>query len=154
MKRTLSLFLALILLLAALSGCGETVGEIAGNVAEAAKAELEKQVKNLLEEYKIDVIELKTTAGELNGSDGKLQFFCGVLVQANSESVLQGCADALGKVFEDAGVELQTGSQIESPYLEHKELSFKHTDFSDGKSYYLIYAYTSKLPTLKAPEST
>ena len=152
MKRMTSLFLILALVLTVFAGCGGKVGEIAGNVADAAKAELENQVKELLEEYKVDVLEIKTTAGELNGS-GKLQFFCGVLVQANSESVLQGCVDALGKVFEDAGIQSQTGSKIESGYLTKKDLSFKFSEFEEGKDYYLIYAYTSRLPSLGTSET-
>ena len=152
MKRITSIFLILALVLSVFAGCGEKVGEIAGNVADVARAELENQVKALLEEYKLDVVEIRTTAGELNGS-GKLQFFCGVLVQANSESVPQGCADALAKIFEDAGVQRQTGSKIESAYLTNKELSFKFSEFEAGKDYYLIYAYTSKLPSLSTAET-
>lgn len=152
MKHNLSMILILALMLTVFAGCGETVGEIAGSVADVAKAELEKQIKDLLEEYKVDVIELKTAVGELNGSDGKLQFFCGVLVEAKSETALQSCADALAKVFEDAGVQPQTGSKVDSPYLEHKEVTFKFSEFKDSKDYYLIYAYTSKLPTLNSAE--
>lgn len=147
MKRFLSLVLVVALLLPGLVGCGDTVGEIAGNVADAAKAELEKQVQQLLDEYKVDVIEVKTAVGELNGS-GKLQFFCGVLVTSNSTTLPQSCADALGKLFEDTGVVPQNGSKIDSDYLQHKDLSFQFSAFDDGRDYYLIYAYTSKLPSL------
>lgn len=152
MKRILVFFLISVLALGPFFGCGEKAGEIAGSVADAAKTELEEQVRELLEEYKVDVIELKTAAGELNGS-GQTQFFCGMLVQANSESVLQSCADALGKVFEDAGVQPQTSSKIESEYLTNREISFKFTEFEDGKDYYLIYAYTSKLPSLSGSKN-
>lgn len=154
MKRYLSLILALILTAVVFTGCGETVGEIAGNVADAAMEELETQVKEKLEEYKIDVVEIRTAIGKLNGSDGKNQFFCGALVKANSSTAPESCAEALGKLFEDAGFAVQTGSKIDSAYLEHKELSFKFSGFDSGETYYLIYAYTSKLPTLTTIETT
>ena len=149
MKKYVCLVLVLMLVLSVFAGCSETVGEIAGNVADAAMEELESQVKAKLEEYKVDVVELKTAVGKLNGSDGKNQFFCGALVRSNSASGPESCAAALSKVFEDAGVTVQTGSKIASAYLEHKTLAFEHSDFDDGNTYYLIYAYTSKLPTLE-----
>lgn len=147
MKRCVAFLLALMLTATAFTGCSETVGEIAGNVADAAMEELENQVKAKLEEYKVDVVEIKTAVGKLNGSEGKSQFFCGVLVKAGSASGPESCAAALAKIFEDAGSTLQTGTKIESTYLEHKDLSFKGSNFEDGETYYLIYAYTSKLPT-------
>ena len=141
-------FTALVLVLAlllALCGCSEAVGEIAGNVADAAVKELEIQVKKTLEKYKVDVVEVKSAVGKLNNdSDSELQFFCGVLVRSNSDSLPQSCASALGKLFEQSGVHSQSGSKIDSEYLVNKTISFKHTDFSAG-DYYLIWAYTSSL---------
>lgn len=141
-------FTALVLVLAlllGLCGCSEAVGEIASNVADAAVKELEVQVKKTLEKYKVDVIEVKSAVGKLNNdSDSDLQFFCGVLVRSNSDSLPQSCASALGKLFEQAGVHGQTGSEVDSEYLVHKTITFKHTDFSSG-DYYLIWAYSSSL---------
>ena len=145
--------LALGLLLCCLTGCGEAVGEIAGNVAEVAKTELENQVKAAFEKYKVDIIELKTAVGKLNGENGDIQFFCAALVQSDSEAVPRDVADSLSKLFHDAGLAVQTGSEIESNYLEHKELSFKFTGFDDGKTYYLVWCYTDKLPSLSDLES-
>ena len=48
-KSLICMILATVLLCCALSGCSEAVGEIAGNVAEVAKAELEAQVKAAFE---------------------------------------------------------------------------------------------------------
>lgn len=152
-KRILSLLLALVLVLCGLTGCGEAVGEIAGNVAEVAKAELETQVKAAFEKYKVDIIELKTSVGKLNGSSGDNQFFCAALVQSDSEAVPQDVADSLSKLFHDAGLAVQTGSEIENEYLEHKELSFKFTGFDDGKTYYVVWCYTDKLPSLSDLEN-
>lgn len=140
-EKALSLMLILLMFTALLTGCS-TVGEIAGNVADAAKTELENQVQAVLDEYKMDIIEVKTTVGRLN-SDGQLQFFCAVLVRAADDSVPASCADALGKVFSRSGVIRQTGSTIESSLLEKKSLSYSFSDFSDGNSYYTIYAYST-----------
>lgn len=150
MRKILSLVLAAVTLLS-LCGCGGTVGEIAGNVADAAMKELENQVKKVLEENKLEVVELRTAFGTLNSDGGEYQFFCAALVKSNAESIPQATADTLAKIFTDAGLMVQTGSSVESPYLVHKDITFRHTDFSDG-TYYVLYAYqadlTANMPTI------
>ena len=138
------IFLVFALCLSLLSGC-DVVGEIAGNVADAAMKELENQIKSTVEEYKVDVVEVKSAVGKLNNaSDSDLQFFCGVLVRSNSNALPEGGADAVGKLFEQSGIQPQNGSEIRSELLTNKSISFKHTVFSDG-DYYLIWVYTSSL---------
>ena len=145
-KSVICLLLVLCLVLA---GCGEVAGEIAGNVADAAKKELENQIRQTFETYKIDIVEMKTAVGKLNGESGDLQFFCAALVQSDSEAIPQSAADTLSKMFHDAGITVQTDGDIENPYLEHKELSFKFSDFQEGKTYYCVWCYTDKLPSLE-----
>ena len=147
-KRFVSLLCALVLTVIC-CGCGEVAGEIAGNVAEAAKKELEKQVKATFEKYKIEILDMKTTVGKLNGDGEDLQFFCGVLVQSDSDAVPQSAADTLGKLFHDAGIQVQTGTNIENSYLEHKDLAYKDGIMADGKTYYTVWCYTDRLPTLE-----
>ena len=150
-RKIISLLLALVTVLS-LCGCGGTVGEIASNVVDAAKRELEVQVKNALEENKIKVVEMKTVVGQLN-DDGKYQFFTAALIQTDSTTIAQNTADTLAKLFTEAGLAEQTQSKLESPYLIHKTIEFKHTDFSDG-NYYVIYAYhkdlAANLPKISA----
>lgn len=148
-RKFLCLILALAILSGIFAGCdtiGETVGEIADNVANAAKAELEKQVRAVFEEYKVDMVELKTAAGKLNDGEGKFQFFCAVLVRAENDALPQACAKALANPFQDSGVVLQTGSAIASPYLVKKDLSYKFTGFDDGSTYYTVYVYSAVDP--------
>ena len=135
--------LCLLLIMSMFAGCSETAGEIAGNVANAAMKELENQIKKVLEENKLEVVELKTAFGALNGS-GENQFFCAALVKSDATAIPQATADTLNKVFTDAGLIPQSGSTIESGYLQHKTISFKHSDFSDG-TYYVIFAYHEDL---------
>ena len=151
MIRKISIFLlALVMALSMFSGCSETASEIAGNVADAAKAELEKQVKATLEKNKLDVIEMKTVFGKLN-EDGSQQFFCAALIRSNATDIPRAAVDAIGKLVTEAGLLEQTGSKVESDLLIHKEIVFKHSDFSEG-NYYVIYAYhedlTVNMPTL------
>ena len=146
----LTLLLAAVLLAGMLSGCGDTVSKIAGNVADAALAELENQIKQTLEENKLEVKELKSAYGALNG-DGENQFFCAALIKSESSAIAQSTANTLAKVFTDAGVMEQTGAKISSPYLEHKDLSFNYSSFSDG-TYFVIYVYhkdvAASMPTI------
>ena len=143
-------FMALILALAMtviLAGCGGVAGEIAGNVADAAKKELENQIKQTFETYKIEILDMKSAVGKLNGESGDLQFFCAVLVQSDSPAIPQSAADTLSKLFHDAGITIQEGSKVESPYLEHKELTFKQE--GDGTTHYSVWFYTDRLPSLE-----
>ena len=76
MRYRLAALLLAVALLFTITGCSDVVGEIAGNVADAAVKELEKQVKATLEEYKVEVVEIKSAVGKLsNVSDSELQFF-------------------------------------------------------------------------------
>ena len=147
-KKLLALICALVLIFAC-SGCNEVAGEIAGNVADAAKAELEKQIKATFETYKVEILDMKTAVGKLGGSSEELQFFAAVLVQSDSDAVPQSAADTLGKLFHDAGIQIQTGTDIENFYLEHKDLAYKDGIMVDGKTYYTVWCYTDRLPTLE-----
>ena len=147
-KKICALILALAMLLA-LAGCGEVAGEIAGNVADAAKAELEKQIRKTFETYKIEILDMKTAVGKLNSDSGDIQFFCAVLVQSDSDAIPQSAADTLGKLFHDAGITVQTEAKISNSHLQAKELSYKFDSFGDGKTYYTVWCYTDKLPSVE-----
>ena len=147
-KKFLSFVLVFGLLLG-LAGCGDVAGEIAGNVAEAAKKELENQIKLTFEKYKIEILDMKTAVGKLNGDSSDVQFFCAVLVQSDSDALPKSAADTLSKLFHDAGVSVQTGAAIESAYLEHKSLAFKYDSFDSEKAYYTVWFYTDRLPSLE-----
>ena len=144
MRKMIALFLAAVLLFGTVSGCA-VVGDIAGNVADAAVKELENQLKATLEKHKVEVVEVKTAFGQLNGDDEKaLQFFCAALIKCESDTAAQTCATALDAVFEEAGSMAQTGSQFTHSALVHKTIQFDHADFSGG-NYYTIYVYNSFL---------
>ena len=146
MKKSMALILAL-LTVCSLAGCGEVAGDIAGNVADAAKKELENQIKQTFETYKMEILDMKSAVGKLNGESDDIQFFCAVLVQSESPAIPQSAADTLSKLFHDAGIQIQTGAKIESQYLEHKELTFKKE--GDGSTHYAVWFYTDRLPSLE-----
>lgn len=145
MKKRFAALVLIAALLLSLCSCSEVMGEIAGNVADAALKELELQIKETLQEYKVEIVEIKSAVGQLNdASDSTLQFFCGVLVRSNSDALPNSGANALDKLFEKSGIQKQTGSKIENELLQNKSISFKHTDYS-ADNYYLIWVYTSSL---------
>ncbi len=143
-RKMISVILLLALTACLFTGCGETVSEIAGNVADAAMEELEEQIKAALEKNKVEVVEMKTVYGKLNDDGSKNQFFCAALVKSQSTNLPQAAADAVGKLVTEAGLLAQTGSKVESDYLVHKDVVFKHDDFTSG-DYYVIYAYHKDL---------
>ena len=140
-------FLALILAASqalSLCACGETAGQFADSVMNAAMTELKNQMTQLLEKNKLEVVEVKTAFGKLNDDGGKYQFFIAALVKSNSTSVAQSTANSLDKIFSDAGLTAQSGSQLSNSHLVHKEITFKQTDFSAG-NYYVVWGYAADL---------
>ncbi len=143
MRRILSLLLAACMLFG-ISGCA-VVGDIAGNVADAAAKELENQLKATLQKHKVEVVEVKTAFGQLNGDDEKaLQFFCAALIKCESDTAAQTCATALDAIFEETGSMSQSGSTVTHSALVHKTVTYDHADFSGG-NYYTVYVYNSSL---------
>ena len=153
-RRIFALVLALSLGLTLLAGCG-AVSDIASAAMEAAKQEVENQVKAKLEEYKVTIVEGKSAFGTLNDEGGKYQFLYAILIRANGETAAADCADALNKAFGNAGYAAQTAPEFENAHLVHKTITFDHTDFSAG-DYYTVYLYLADLTgwTEKLPELT
>ena len=145
MIRKICIFLlTLVVALGAFTGCSDTVGEIAGNVADAAMEELKEQIQATLEKHKLEVVEMKTAYGKLNDDGSENQFFCAALIKSKSADISKAAADVVGKLVTEAGVLSQSGSQVESDYLVHKDIAFEHSDFSSG-DYLVIYAYHKDL---------
>ncbi len=144
MRKIFTLVLTAVLLCGLICGCS-IVGDIAGNVVDAAAKELENQLKATLEEHKVEVVELKTAFGRLNGEDEKkVQLFCAALIKSESDTAAENCAKAMGAVFGTAGWTVQTGSKVEHEALVHKSVVYDHSDFSGGK-YYTVYVYVDSL---------
>ena len=147
MKKMLVVVLALL----CLCGCG-VVGNIAGNVASAAVDELEKQVKETIQSYKLEVLDVKATVGNLNSEkENAKQLFCAVLVTAENDASLQACVKALDAVFEEAGYQIQTGLDVSHPDLVNKTLQYREVTMDPGKTYYTVYGYSSDV-SLKLPD--
>ena len=148
-RKILCLFLAALMTLS-LCACSGTAGQIADSVMEAAMTELKNQVKTLLEQNKLEVVEIKTAFGQINDDGGKFQFFIAALVKSNATAVPQSTADTMGKIFSDAGLNAQTESALANKHLVHKEITFRQTDFSAG-GYYVIWGYAADL-TVELPD--
>ena len=138
--RTLVLVLIVSLVL---SSCGK-VGQIADSVIDAAVNELKNQVKQILEENKLNVVEIKTAFGKLNDDGSKYQFFIAALVKSNATGIPNAAAEGMDKIFTEAGLNEQTAPNLENAHLVHKDITFKHTDYTDGE-YYVIWGYMGDL---------
>ena len=140
--------IALILVLACIGGvataCSEIASDITANVLEAAKKELETQVKEKVEEYKVTVVEMKSAFGDINDADAKNQFFCALLIRTESETSASTCADALKKVFGKAGYMMQVDSKVESEHLTKQTITYSHSDY-EGGNYYTVYVYVEDI---------
>ncbi len=143
MRKLISFILVLALTACLFTGCSDTAGQIASSVAEAARKELEVQVKNALEENKLEVIEIKTAFGKLNDTADN-QYFIAALVRTEKTDIIEASLSGLNLVFTETGCLPETDSSIDCSLLVHKSLSYKRTDFSDG-TYYTVYAYYDDL---------
>ena len=108
-------------------------------MAEAARKELEVQVKAALEENKLDVIEIKTAFGKLNDTADN-QYFIAALVRTEKTDLIEASLKGLDMVFTDTGCIPETDSKIDCEHLVHKDLSYQREDFTDG-TYFTVYAY-------------
>ena len=130
--------LAVVLALAPLCGCS-AVGEIAEGVKNAAMEELKNQLAAQLQKNKVEILQVKSTAGKLNDEGGKLQLFVAFLVRSENPQQLQSAAEALGESLGKTGFAPQTGAKVESPYLVHKQLEFDADKVTENS--YLLYLY-------------
>ena len=143
MKFLIKIAVFVLVLSLILSSCGR-MGEIADSVLDAAAAELKNQVKQVLEENKLQVVEIKTAFGKLNDAGGKYQFFIAALVKSDATGIPNAAAEGMNKLFTEAGLNAQTTSALENSHLIHKDITFKHSDFSDGE-YHVIWGYMGDL---------
>ena len=143
MRKLISLILALALSACLFAGCSDTASQIASSVADAARKELEIQVKAALEEYKLEVVEIKTAFGKLNDTADN-QYFIAALVRTEKTDLIEASLTGLNKVFTDTGILPETDSAIDCDHLVHKSLAYSRSDFSDG-TYYTVYAYFDDL---------
>ena len=97
----------------------------------------------------------RTAIGSLSGIVGilcNLLLFTMKLLVGTLAASVSITADAMNKLFTDAGLITQTTSVLESPYLVKKGITFKHEDFSAG-NYYVIYGYMADL-SIDLPDIT
>ena len=151
MKRKLTALVLIVALVLTFGGCAE-FSQVAGDALASAQQQLEQKIQAALDQYKVDIVELKTAVGKLNDEGSDWQFFCAILVKAEKETMVSNCTQALEKVFDQTGSQLQTQSNVEHPLLKHKSITFSHSDFSDG-TYYLVYGYLPDM-SLQLPDWT
>ena len=144
MRKLIAFLLVIACVAGIISACSEIASDITANVLDAAKKELETQIKEKVEEYKVTVVETKTAFGDINDVDAEYQFYCAFVICTESETSASTCADALGKVFGKAGYMVQTGSKVESQYLTKQTITYDNTDF-EGGNYYTIYVYVEDI---------
>ena len=142
MKKFLVLLLVVVLVLVAIFGY-DRVSSAIKDTAQTVKTQMEKKIQETLEPYQVEMVEMKTVAGNLNGGNFlTVQFFGAILIRTQQESYAKVCADALGKVFNETGYVVQTEQDITHEYLQNKELAYDLSDFSDA-TYYTVYVYSA-----------
>ena len=144
MKKFVILLVVVLLVLVAIFGY-DRVSTAVKDTAETVKTEMEKKIQETLEPYKVEMVEMKTAAGNLNGGNFlTVQFFGAILIRTQTEEYAQTCAQALEKVFQETGYMVQTEQKITHEFLKNKELSYDFSEFSDG-TYYTIYVYSTAI---------
>ncbi len=93
----------------------------------------------------IEIIEIKSTYGNLMGNGNKISYFGAALIQKDSVADIDALVASLDESFEFVEYSNQNSQKIESKYLEHKSLEFK-TNISDGDNYISVIFYNSYHP--------
>ena len=94
----------------------------------------------------IYVLDSQSATGKLNGNGNGKQFFCAVLVRAESEETVKTLAHELNQEFESVGYSLQNGKIMDhsnNKYLEHSSVSFDNFP-QDGEICYVIYLFDTQ----------
>ncbi len=94
----------------------------------------------------IEFIESQSATGKLNGNGNGKQFFCAVLVYAESEETVKTLANELDQEFESVGYSLQNNKTIDNAnnkYLEHASVSFEKFP-QNSETCYVIYLFDTQ----------
>lgn len=102
---------------------------------------LSNDFSNYIRKANVEIIEVQSKYGKLNGSGNGVQFFVAVLVKAEQEK-MEILIAQLEKKYDYVGYMQQNDSRVDSKYLEHGELCF-NADIKDG-NYYMVYLYETR----------
>ena len=90
----------------------------------------------------IALIETQSVCGKLNGNGNGIQFFGAALITTQSKTDLDLLVQQLSSKYDIVQYAVQTGSKIETTYLEHASLQFD-SDASNIDGAYIVYYYNS-----------
>ncbi|MBQ7603841.1 MAG: hypothetical protein IJU75_02695 [Clostridia bacterium] len=105
---------------------------------------MEKEVRNAIDDY-LEVIEVKSVCGKLNGNGNGMNFLTAVLVRAGSvdDSDLKKAADELSDKYENVECYIASDNLISSRHLQHTQLRFDSIP-ENGKNI-VIVVYQSQI---------
>lgn len=95
----------------------------------------------------VEILELQSVCGKLNGNGNGMSYFGAALVEADSVEQMDTLAAELKADYDAVEYMLQEGPEVHSPYLEHKKLSFDGDKLQEGSTCYCIYFYIHDHPS-------
>lgn len=111
-----------------------------GNMTRSFRREIRKS------EAAVELLEVKSVCGKLNGNGNGMNYFGAALMTADSAEDMETLTAALEREFETVGYVIQEGTQVDVPHLEHRKLFFDDINFRENETYYCVWFYIHEHP--------
>lgn len=95
------------------------------------------------EAQSVELIEVQSVYGKLNGNGNGIQYYGTVLVKTSSEDNVKEIVESLSDQYEELNYCIQESSAVQSKYLEHVTVEYEYSLMESEEEYYSIYFYVS-----------
>ena len=104
----------------------------------------EKMKNSIKNENELQLVDIQSECGKLNGNGNGVQYFGAALVKTDKEECVQKVVEGLQDEYEIITYTKQNGAQIMCKYVEHVTISYVCADLDwQADCYYTIYFYCS-----------
>ena len=97
-------------------------------------------------ETAVELLEVESVCGKLNGNGNGMNYFGAALVAADSVEDMDTLVAELEGDFDTVAYTVLEDNQIDVPELQHRRLTFNDTVLQKGETYYCIYFYVHEHP--------
>jgi hypothetical protein len=97
-------------------------------------------------EAAVELLEVESVCGKLNGNGNGMNYFGAALVTAVSTEEMDNLVAELEGDFDTVAYTVLEDNQIDVPELQHRRLTFDDTVLQEGATYYCIYFYVHEHP--------
>ncbi len=104
---------------------------------------IERLTTAIEEAQSVELIEVQSVYGKLNGNGNGIQYYGTVLVKTSSEDNVKEIVESLSDQYEELNYCIQESGAVQSKYLEHVTVEYEYSLMESEEEYYSIYFYVS-----------